>query len=860
MVMFCSIAGPDTLAQVRVLARAVRARHPGARFVVCLTGDVVDRDQDQSFETLAPEALGGAELFGGVGAVDGGLGPRILRYALAEGADVAVYLDPRIYVYAPLEPVLSLARERGIVLARRLSDLPDDGKRPNEADLLVAGQISPTFVAISKSQHSERFLSWWTRRADEATGPAPWLDLAPALFSGAAFLDDPGCNVSFWNVHERQLERRDDQLLAGGRPLRFFDFTGLEPDRPFWAGESATRIRPIDDPVLAEICGDYSERIRAAGWRPPAREVVAGDRLGNGLPVDGMIRALWADAAAAGDDFGDPASPLAADRFTAWLREPAELGGAAGVNRYLLGVYGSRPDLQQVFPDLDRGDGPSLIAWAWDFGRGELGLIPDLLPRDQDGITEDAALTVNVMGYLRDTLGLAEAARLYIKALAAAGVPVSTTAIAPDLPVDPAKGTTLTRFGHHPYTELRTRFEPSFNLVCLNGDQLNAFVRGGGRDALGERPTIGHWAWETDVLPPSWLPGFAHVDEIWVNSTYVAENLARLSPVPVVVIPQAIVVPETTDVDLDLAQDDRFTFLFLFDFFSTLQRKNPLGLIDAFTRAFAPDEGPRLLIKTINERFRPEAADELRRRIGGRPDIELVDRHLEPRQNAALIARADCYVSLHRSEGFGLTLAESMALGTPVIATGYSGNRDFTTPSNSYLVDWLPTRVGPGCDGYPAEGHWAEPDLDHAAELMRRVLVRPAEAQEKADRARRDIERSYAPAVAGGIARVRLEQLLAGRSGGGRRGAYGALPAIDRQLALDIRRGTPARGGVAGLARRVVLRLMLPFTLHERNLDRALLDGLRELRTDLNRERALGVRARARLRRLEDRLAKVDRS
>ena len=170
--------------------------------------------------------------------------------------------------------------------------------------------------------------------------------------------------------------------------------------------------------------------------------MLAGDRLGNGLPVDGMIRALWADAAAAGDDFGDPASLLAADRFTAWLREPAELGGAAGVNRYLLGVYGSRPDLQQVFPDLDRGDGPSLIAWAWDFGRGELGLIPDLLPRDPDGITEDAALTVNVMGYLRDTLGLAEAARLYIKALAAAGVPVSTTAIAPDLPVDPAKGTT----------------------------------------------------------------------------------------------------------------------------------------------------------------------------------------------------------------------------------------------------------------------------------------------------------------------------------------------------------------------------------------------------------------------------------
>ena len=74
----------------------------------------------------------------------------------------------------------------------------------------------------------------------------------------------------------------------------------------------------------------------------------------------------------------------------------------------------------------------------------------------------------------------------------------------------------------------------------------------------------------------------------------------------------------------------------------------------------------------------------------------MVDAYLEPAQNAALLARADCYVSLHRSEGFGLTLAESMALGTPVIATGYSGNTDFTTPHNSYLVDWTPTRVDPG--------------------------------------------------------------------------------------------------------------------------------------------------------------------
>ena len=212
----------------------------------------------------------------------------------------------------------------------------------------------------------------------------------------------------------------------------------------------------------------------------------------------------------------------------------------------------------------------------------------------------------------------------------------------------------------------------------------------------------------------------------------------------------------------------------MLDLFSTLQRKNPLGLIEAFTRGFAPGEGPRLIVKTINARFRTQAAEELRYAAGGHPDVEFVDDYLEPRQKSALIARADCYVSLHRSEGFGLPLAEAMALGTPVIATGYSGNTDFTTPFNSYLVDFAPTNVGPDCEIYPPHGTWAEPDLDHAAELMRRVWQHPQESSAKAQRARAEIVRDYAPKVVGEIARGRLERLsdlrAASAANGPRRG------------------------------------------------------------------------------------------
>ena len=93
-----------------------------------------------------------------------------------------------------------------------------------------------------------------------------------------------------------------------------------------------------------------------------------------------------------------------------------------------------------------------------------------------------------------------------------------------------------------------------------------------------------------------------------------------------------------------------------------------------------------------------------------------------------MLDSCDCYVSLHRSEGLGLTMAEAMALGKPVIATGYSGNLHFMTPENSYLVDWVKVPIPAGCDPYPASATWADPDIGHAARLMREVYERPAEA------------------------------------------------------------------------------------------------------------------------------------
>src|SRR3954447_4327403 len=372
------------------------------------------------------------------------------------------------------------------------------------------------------------------------------------------------------------------------------------------------------------------------------------------------------------------------------------------------------------------------------------------------GSTPQALTTlgVNVAGFLRGGLGLGQAARLYVAALREAGVPVRTVTVDPRMPDVPGAVAESTEF-----TDLTTTDEPPFNLVCVNAPELPGFYAEVGREFFEDRYTIGVWAWETDLVPASWDRAFALVDEIWVYSSYIVELLSHAAPVPVVRMPLPIVAPDPHGAELTVDVPDAFTFLFIFDFMSTLQRKNPLGLVEAFSRAFAPGEGPHLLLKSFNGDFKPDRLAQLTRAIGDRPDIHVVDRFVSEGERAALMARCDAYVSLHRAEGFGLTLGEAMALGKPVIGTGFSSNIDFMTPDNSYLVRHDMTKVGPEGENYPAEGNWAEPDLDHAAALMRQVFENQDEARAKGERARQDIAEGFSVRAVGDLARARLRRL-----------------------------------------------------------------------------------------------------
>jgi SAM-dependent methyltransferase len=357
-----------------------------------------------------------------------------------------------------------------------------------------------------------------------------------------------------------------------------------------------------------------------------------------------------------------------------------------------------------------------------------------------------------------------------------------------------------------------------------------------GEEFFAGRHTIGLWWWEAAVFPERWHGAFEHVDEVWAGSAFVAKSLAAVSPVPVVRMPMPVTLPPVTAPTRAAAGlPEGFLFLLVYDFNSVFERKNPLGLLEAFLRAFPdPAEGATLVLKSINAEGHPAEHERLRVAAAGHPHVHLLDYYVSAGEKNGLIAACDCYASLHRSEGFGITMAEAMLLGKPVLATGYSGNVDFMRPENSYLVDHELKPIGPGHDPYPPEAEWAEPSLEHAAQLMREIFDDREEARRRGETAAADIRRTHS-AVASGQAMAR--RLTTIRAGLAPHAAFDptALARRDAAAAQALVQGGVAApaGGRLGRLRRApraaVLRLMKPHTAYAHQVDRGMTDALMHL-------------------------------
>lgn len=337
----CTTATGTHLAGAEVVATSWRRLHPEGAFYV-LQADAARRTHGEPAPfVLFPEDLGldGAELRVRQGIYDAfeytaSLKPHLLRFLLRDRAGPVIFTDSDTDVYGPLDQLAALARSHAVCLVpHALSPLPPDGMSTHELELLHFGVFNAGLVAVGPS--AGPFLDWWAARLrrdcldsdpDGFVVEQRWANLAPSYFDHVV-VRDPTINVAVWNLHERRIAAAAGGFTVNGEPLRHFHFSGFDPSEPGqlyqYPMARPARVRMSDQPSLAALCGDYAERLMAAGYRErtsggyPFASSATGRRLGRWERVVYREAVLAAEAGAAPAPPGpfDPAEAAAFDRL-----------------------------------------------------------------------------------------------------------------------------------------------------------------------------------------------------------------------------------------------------------------------------------------------------------------------------------------------------------------------------------------------------------------------------------------------------------------------------------------------------------------------------------------------------------------
>ena len=343
--------------------------------------------------------------------------------------------------------------------------------------------------------------------------------------------------------------------------------------------------------------------------------------------------------------------------------------------------------------------------------------------------------SVVVSGFFNETLGIGRAGDLTVDALKQAGYTVATEDLRP--------------FDRGLLTQLPAPFpfakDANVWLIHANAPEAQIALFSHDYNSWKDLYRIGYWAWESDLAPTSWVPVARWFHEIWVPSHFVADALGRAG-VPATklrVVPHAVPVPPQM---LTRFERGRVRVLTLFDPRSGFDRKNPQGAIDAWMAAFhQPNSNAELIVKSLAGSEGHPLYQALVDHAGGRSDIVFITETLNDGAQAILLDSCDILLSLHRGEGYGLPLAEAMARGLAVIATGWSGNLDFMSDKNSILI---PSRRVPASIMYNGPGaQWAQPDVKAAARALSELIHDAPRRHALGDRARSDMRQAYENAL-----------------------------------------------------------------------------------------------------------------
>lgn len=650
-----------------------------------------------------------------------------------------------------------------------------------------------------------------------------WINLVPGLFNGVEITRDPGWNVAYWNLSSRNLTVSGDQtLLVNESPLIFFHFSGVNvAGTVFSSHQDRFTIQNLPEPVR-DLVREYTQRLQENGASSYSQIGYAFGRFPSGRPIPDFMRKLYRNHPHAAKNLGDFSASKAEENWMGYAFEIPE--GFQILNRASLALYQGRIDLMEAFPDVREGNELPYANWLMDNGRDQPDMDPVFVeevirrlrgkpfsgtpPRSvakgrslkikvyrtiyriawrlQRWITPltsmafrrkvhsflvhlayhhksqprsssapSKAFGINVVGYLHAESGVGHAARLSLRSAHSSGIPYSR---------HPFEVGCLSQQQDLSSEPTGQQVDYGTNLFHINADQTPILHSQSDPGLFEDHYNIGFWYWELPEFPEEWLDAYQHLDEIWVASSFCQEAISRKSPIPVIKMPPGVEV--CPDPACDRASfgipEDSFVFLTLADGLSFFERKNVLATLQAFEMAFPLGQTDvRLVIKLMNGRHAESGYAPLLRQAEANPAVQVLHDTLSRRLTDSLIAVCDSVVSLHRAEGFGLPLAEAMYLGKPVMGTQWSGNTDFMDESTSFPIRCRIVEIEQNYGPYQKGMHWAEPDLDHAAQTMVFIASRNPEVKIRAERGCKRIQSEYSLEVSGKRMRERLEWIHA---------------------------------------------------------------------------------------------------
>ena len=601
-----------------------------------------------------------------------------------------------------------------------------------------------------------------------------WIDLVPGIFEKTHILTHSGYNVAYWNLAHRKHTEVNEEHFFNAEELRFFHFSGFNPLNPAIFSKHQNRYQAKDLKEINSLVTDYKNNLLENGFNEYSSKEYPLGRFSSGLYIHDAIRVSYRENERIFNKIGN--DPFKEENK--FKNYNCNRNSSRPVTPIMYGIWSSNKSIQHSYPDIFDVNWEAYLTWLIQNFSSELKIPKEYMEpllefrkkikhktakskkvkiyqlldklgtaskplinkiagekikaklRDhrrnllnkthslmqlekhiKEGSPKNDGCVdgVNLIGYLKAETGVGQSARNMANALYESTIPFRLLNIETSSQAD----STYEK-------ELEQTLLYNINISHINADQIHLVAHKYGESFYSGKYNIGFWHWELPEFPDRWLKSFSYIDEIWCPSSFIQQAISAKSKLPVVCIPHAISIsanhlgrkyfnlPENT-----------FLFLCMYDTLSYSERKNPASAIKSFMNSFDKNNlNAGLVIKINNSDVNNPELKKIHDLIGDYKNIYIINKNLRRNEVTGLLTEIDVYISLHRSEGYGLICAEAMALGKAVIATNWSGNVDFMNFKNSCPVSYELRAISSDIGPYNKGQLWAYPDELEASEYM----------------------------------------------------------------------------------------------------------------------------------------------